>query len=55
MVVYMTAVNTYRRLEAEKTVKTTPNLKRDTAYAIVSPLKKSRQTEDEISGLMQTE
>ena len=34
--------------------KTNPNLKRDTTHAIVSPLKKPRQTEED-SGLMQTE
>ena len=33
---------------------TNPNLKRDTTHVIVSPLKKSRQTEED-SGLMQTE
>ena len=33
---------------------TNPNLKRDTTHDIVSPLKKSRQTEED-SGLMQTE
>ena len=33
---------------------TNPNLKIDTTYAIVSPLKKPRQTEED-SGLMQTE
>ena len=32
---------------------TKPNLKRDTTHVIVSPLKKSRQTEED-SGLMQT-
>ena len=33
---------------------TNPNLKRDNTHVIVSPLKKSRQTEED-SGLMQTE
>ena len=33
--------------------KTNPNLKRDNTHVIVSPLKKSRQTEEN-SGLMQT-
>ena len=36
-----------------KSGETNPNLKRDTTYAIVSPLKKPRQTEED-SGLMQT-
>ena len=50
------ADNKYRRQEEGKSGKIVPNLKRDTTYVILSPEKKSRQTEDEhISGLMQTE
>ena len=55
MLVNMIEVNKYQRLEEEKPGETTLNLKRDTTHAIVSPLKKSHQTEEEISGLMQTE
>ena len=40
------ADNTYRRQEEGKSGKTIPNLKRDTTYVIVSPVKKSRQTEN---------
>ena len=54
MLVNMTEVKTYQRPEEEKPGRTTPNLKRDTTHAIVSPLKKPRQTEED-SGLMQTE